>query len=308
VVIQATMVQGAGGVTAADDAVLWATNSTGQLKLALREGQGITGLPGLVTPGTQHGGTGEMAISNAGQVLSYGATLLVDGVHATANDDRVVEIGSGDAPFTVVAREGRQAPELPAGILFGNSFGEGRIGADGKIALLNQLTGSVPGTVTGDNDSALFYGAPDDLHLMVREGSQAPGFAPGANIGSWSASGFMVNDVGTFVLLASVTDGADFNSTALFATDPSTGLLGPIVKRGDALETAPGVFKEISNLDVTLSHNQQTLNNRNELLFSATFVDGSRGLFIANLAAVPEPASWLLVAVGSLVLAVRRRR
>jgi hypothetical protein len=50
--ITGSLVQGQGGVTAADDLVVWATNGSGELKIALREGDEVAGLSGLVSPGT----------------------------------------------------------------------------------------------------------------------------------------------------------------------------------------------------------------------------------------------------------------
>jgi hypothetical protein len=54
-------------------------------------------------------------------------------------------------------------------------------------------------------------------------------------------------------------------------------------------------------------------NDRGELVFGASFLDGSSGVFVTSaVAVIPEPSSFALVALGFVgvvgVVALRRRR
>ena len=48
-------------------------------------------------------------------------------------------------------------------------------------------------------------------------------------------------------------------------------------------------------------------NNLGQLAFAATFTDFSRGIFVSNRVAVPEPSSLLLAALAAAGLFWRRR-
>ena len=49
------------------------------------------------------------------------------------------------------------------------------------------------------------------------------------------------------------------------------------------------------------------LNNRGEIAFGAVFTDGSNGVFVSSIGAVPEPSTGLLAAAGISVLLLMRR-
>src|SRR5262249_30266861 len=162
-----------GGVTTSNDSVNWVTNGAGELKIVLREGMAVAEAPGLVPAGTNLFATGEKAFNSNGTLLAYNAELAA-GPGVNSGNKRLVVIGSADQQMMAVAREGFTAPGT-GGATWGNSFGEARLADNGTIALQNQLTGA---GVTAANDMALFVGQPDDLQLVIREGDQAPGFAP----------------------------------------------------------------------------------------------------------------------------------
>ena len=79
------------------------------------------------------------------------------------------------------------------------------------------------------------------------------------------------------------------NDRGIWATDTS-GALQLIARTGDQLEVAPGDFRTISDLDfVAATGNgdgrQSGFNNFGQLVFWASFTDGSQGVFVSNVVA-----------------------
>jgi hypothetical protein len=54
------------------------------------------------------------------------------------------------------------------------------------------------------------------------------------------------------------------------------------------------------------SLSRESLSGEN-LAFTATFTDGSQAVYLAELAPVPEPASWVLAVIGLAGVAAARR-
>jgi hypothetical protein len=71
------------------------------------------------------------------------------------------------------------------------------------------------------------------------------------------------------------------NNEGIWATDRN-GLLRLIVRKGDPVEVA--------------------FNDRGQLAFGAGFTDGSSGIFISDLVAIPEPVSFALTGSALAVL------
>jgi hypothetical protein len=97
------------------------------------------------------------------------------------------------------------------------------------------------------------------------------------------------------------------NDSGLWAQD-SLGALQKIIREGDAFEIAPGdlrtvlSFSTISNT-TGLDGRRSMFNEASELVFSATFTDGTSGVFVST---VPEPATMLPIL--TTILWLRRRR
>jgi hypothetical protein len=297
--VNATLTQGVGGVTADNDRVVFSTGSGGNLTIALREGDEVTGALTLVDVGTKIGSSfGTPRINGAGTMINAACDLLVDGVHASSTNARVTIVGSPGNPFRVVARETTPVPGMPAGVVYSHDLGdEPHIANTGKIAFTPTITGS--GVVADANDLILLAGMSDSLHPVVRLGDQAPGFAPSVAFQSWN---YTMNDLGSIALLATLSDG----SKGIYAGDPLTDQLQLLIKTGDLLEVGPGDARQISNLsaDLAFSDSRGAYNNLGQLAFTATFADGSTGVFITQ---VPEPAGFLLGGIGLLALVVAGR-
>lgn len=97
----------------------------------------------------------------------------------------------------------------------------------------------------------------------------------------------------------------------LWATDPH-GILKLIAREGDPLQVGPNDVRTISTLQfVTHSGNgdgrNSAFNDKGQIAFSAYFTDGSSGIFVSNLVAVPEPAAILSLTITVICNMTARR-
>lgn len=98
------------------------------------------------------------------------------------------------------------------------------------------------------------------------------------------------------------------NENGIWAQDLS-GELKLIARTGDQLDVddGPGTdFRTISDLSFIGGVGAEDyversgFNDQGQLAFSATFTDGSSGVFVSNLVAVPEPGSLLLASLACI--------
>lgn len=165
-----------GTLTTGNHVSIW-KGPPGALRMIARRGDAAPGLPGVtlllatsLTPFLDHlalAGNGDSAFIStlAGAVTTGTDTALYAHIAEAAH---------------LVAREGAQAPGLPAGVVFNEiAAAQGwrfAINSSGQLAILADLTGT---GVTNANDAALYFWTPTDgLMLVAREGGSvetAPG-------------------------------------------------------------------------------------------------------------------------------------
>ncbi len=206
-------------------------------------------------------------------------------------------------------------PGTPSGVNYGNLFLTGIpvLNNAGQTAFVANLTGT---GVDNTNNLGIWLEESGILKLVSRRGNQAPGTPGGVNFAS-IGSGFVLNDAGQIAFLAALTgSGVDStNDLGIWATDRS-GDLQLVAREGDLLEVAPGDFRTISAFYETLNSRstgnsdgrRSQFNNRGQLVFRASFTDGTQGIFVSNRVAIPEPSSLALAAVAATLLALGRLR
>ncbi len=276
------------------------------------EGKGSLGLvarSGSDAPGADAKflGFGGPTLNDAGQTAFRGS-LSVPGALGIAN-------GSGiwaerDGSLALIARDGNAAPGTSE--IF-SSFGFPILNGVGQTAFRGSLT--VPG---GDGRShwGIWSEREGTLSLVAREGSIAPG-TDAAFVTSLFSPAF--NDLGQ-VAFGGFLTGPNVDSSndlGIWAQNP-LGLLTLIAREGDLLDVddGPGTdFRMIRNL--TFGHHKSTgnedgrasgFNDLGQLAFRATFTDGTSGIFVSNLVAVPEPSSLALLALAGLAMLRRNVR
>ncbi len=226
---------------------------------------------------------GVTALNNAGQV-AFAAALSGSGVTSTTNEG-LWSTASGS--LALMARKGSQAAGAPSGVnylAFGPSYPV--LNDGGRIAFRALVAGS---GVDSSNQLGIWSDGLGELSLLARTGSPAAGTAENANF--FDLHFPTLNSAGQTAFRANLSgDGVDFtNDRGIWATD-QTGDLKLVVRTGDQLEVAPGDFRTLSDLDfATASGNADSrpsgFNNVGQLVFWASFTDGSEGVFVSNVVA-----------------------
>jgi len=299
------------GVDSSNRSGVFSEGGGSGLALVARRGDAAPG----TGAGVNFGSFGRPALNGAGQTAFLGF-LTGTGVDSI-NDSGIFSEGGGSG-LALVAREGDAVPGTGAGVNFG-FFGEPVLNGAGQTAFFGDLTGT---GVDASNDRGIFSeGGGSGLALVAREGDAAPGTGAGVNFDFFDASvlnyGSVLNGAGQTAFFGGLTGtGVDAsNDRGIWATGLD-GLLTLIAREGDLLDVEEGIgtdFRTISNLGYfSISGNEDgrssAFNDLGQVAFSATFTDGTSGVFISNLVAVPEPSSIALILSAFLGLCLRKTR
>jgi hypothetical protein len=229
-------------------------------------------------------------MSALGGTIFYG-TVTGPGITPGVNDQ-----GVWSAVGVLIARMGDAAPDVP-GATF-TSFTDTGI-ANNLAGVLAQISGTV---VTSDNNVGIWTGSAFHLHLAVRDGDVVPDGA-NAPLMISDLSHFAMNSEGNFVFTSGT--GA---ATAILAESPGHVIV--VARPGDLFEVAPGDFRTISTVQLLyggeIGGGPTPIDKDNLIAFSATFTDGSAGIFTSLALGVPEPATWVLAVLALVAIAVCR--
>jgi hypothetical protein len=291
------------GITSENNIALL-KGTVGNFSQIVREGDPAPG----VLSGAAFATFVEPTLDADGRVLFQGR-LAGAGIDDT-NDWGIWLEDSGS--IDLVAREGDQAPGVPSGVAFANldpsypNLFTPKYGKSGLMAINAKLVGT---GIDSSNDVGVWWGTPDDLQLVAREGGTLPGVPVGEYIRSVGGS---LNESGRLMLSGSLSSRTFVDSAlydqAIWAQD-RFGDLQMIVKTGDLLEVTPGVFQPARYLEFG------GFNDRGQVLFKASFQTDlpfqptiyQSGLFVSSLVAVPEPSALVFSACLAMLAAIRRR-
>jgi hypothetical protein len=275
---------------------IWRATADGLELLALQGDQapGLAGGVTFVDFDTIPPSVNALGLNNARQI-AFSSTIA--GTEVDSTNDMGVWAGE-PSDLRLVAREGSAAPGT-GGAAFNYDLHGVVLNSKGQTAFQAFLTGH---GVDSTNNVGVWSEGTGDLELVARSGSHAPGTPVGVvfrDFGSFSFETLVLNAQGQVAFPATLTgDGVDIsNNRGIWATDPG-GQLQLIARAGDTLQIAPGDSRTIRSLGFVAGSGNEDgrpsgFNDFGELAFSAQFTDGSSGIFISNLIAVPEPATLL---------------
>lgn len=287
-----------GGVTAANDSVLYMHTPGSGLSLVAREGDAAPGTAGAVYAGSPIMFANNL--NNAGQ--SAFATNLSGGDVVPGVNDSAIYLATTSGA-TQGWRKGMAAAGTDATFSAVSTLSL-CIDNAGRIAMSATIVG---GSSTTADDTGIWYGAPGDLRLIAREGSAVPTL--NATFSSLGALDPRTNALGQLVFSANMlsSDPALNNKTGLFAFDPALGLL-PLAYVGEQIEVAPGVFKTITGFQTRTGSNSDgagvTLSDTGWLTLKVTASDATD---VIVSFAVPTTGPLALLALGGVTLLRRRR-
>jgi hypothetical protein len=267
-----------GAVTTADDSVM-VTGTPGNLVAVSREGDVLPGGEVVIpVSGTTLSFINQ--INEAGQVLHelrFGVALPST---ATTANDRALAIWTAGTD-TIIAREGQQAPGLPAGVLFATptlgwtvDMGSAAFTNSGKTAINPALDGG--GTVVGVDDRAVYFGGIGGLNLVMRKGDACPGL-PGVTFGNIGTSGLTCNENEVaFVAFHPVGGSVTATNDTSLWRGSNLGNLTMIAREGDTVPATvlppsvngPWTFNQFNN-----GSNNVLLNGHGDLMFQASVTD-----------------------------------
>ncbi len=233
---------GAGGVDDANDRGIWLDDSSAGLGLIAREGSRPAGMSGrrFFESSQSLQPFSSIRISDDGKVAFLGKL---------SDEANGLWVGNSIG-LDLVALGGEQAPDVPAGAIFvkdailGNEQRKFGISPIGNLGFSSRLMeGS--GGVTSDNWHGLWARISDDVLLVAREGSQAPGLAKRV-VYSYSGSNpfdtASINDSGDLVFKAHVAGpGVTFSNDSAIWTGTLGNLL-PVAQEGSYATGAPANF------------------------------------------------------------------
>ena len=245
------------------------------------------------------GSLDELGINGQGDVAFFSAIQQVSDA-AFLNAIYVEHAGS----LHLVAHDGSPLPGLPAGVVLDRADSQPVINDRGEIAFAAEVKG--PGVVF-DNRFGVWSQGLGGLHLFTRDMDQAAGLDAGVLYDSLQIPS--LNSRGQAMFQGDLT-GPNIDSTndhGLWA-ESITGELRLIARTGDVIAVGPGDTRTIRTLSISdySSGNddgrRSPISDRGEVAFQALFMDGSSGVFVSELVAVPEPTSVVLAAIACAFL------
>jgi len=235
-------------------------------------------------------------LNNNGQV-AFRASLVGGRAGPTSfSRDYAIYTGKDSEGLRLVARTGDTAPGFRRPF---DTIHNPVINDSGHAAFAAK-------TQVGDtmSDDAIFSeGGGDGLRLVAREGDLAPGTS--LTFGDFSLAQPVLNDRGQLAFMAILSN---FSELGIFAQN-SMGELQLIARTGGQIDVSDDPLVTDLRTISGLRSGQGlffsgAFNNRGQLAFTANFTDGTSGIFVSDLVAVPEPRSLLLI-VFSLLFTCR---
>jgi hypothetical protein len=296
----AELQQFTGDVVPANNYGIW-SDRTGSLRLVVRKGSQAAGAP----IGANYMGFANISLNDSGQIAFTSA--LVVGVAGVTNNNSDGIWAERGGSLQLVAREGNQSPDTPVGANFSfDSFAGTPVFNDlGQLAFRAelQLTG---GGVNATNNEGIWSEGAGALAMIARKGAHAAGTPNDVKFDTFS-NFIGLNDRGQVVFEASLLYGLggvdSSNDNGIWAQDRN-GELRLVAREGALVDVDDGIGVDMRTISELLFVADEGFNFLGQTAFAAKFTDGTRGVFVSDVASVPEASTVLLLTAGLITFAV----
>jgi hypothetical protein len=212
------------------------------------------------------------------------ASLTGPGIDGT-NNVGIWSQSGGNLHLT--GRTGSAAPGTEPDVVFSaflNQHNPPEFNNAGEITFLAALSGP---TVTTANDFGIWSESGGSLHLVAREGMDAPGFGPGVKFSRFGEYGDPVISDSGKVAFHAVVNGPGVSGQGIWAEGPNG--LQLVARIGQDIRfdnNAGGVIQYVDffrGSSFQLGGRGTVFNDQNQLAFTAGFTSGTRAVVVADL-------------------------
>ena len=280
------------------------TDRMGSLSLLYRAGDASSAVPSDYVFADAFVLTRPPVINDGGQIahlVGFNSTTGGPGISGIVRFDL--------AQQTMIARNGDVAP----GSAPGNTFyrlGHPQLNNRGQVSFYAIVDGN---SIDGNDNTGLWTADANGVYLTAHEGSVAAGVLDGAVYADFESpfSRTAFNDLGQVAFFAKLRGAGitSANESGIWVTDV-TGQLHLVARAGTSIEVSPGdarVINQLSYANNGTGFVEPLINALGQVAFHASFTDGSEGVFISNIVAVPEPACLLLAGCSLFSFPLFRR-
>ena len=310
------LLTGSGGVSTANDSVVW-SNTSGTLLPVAREGDATS------IAGTNYGTSFSPIGQPMDRMRNYYFTNAITGAGVTANvNDQVIFQYSGSTNSVSPLMRRGDASFVPGATYSAFNNSNTKSMTDGGLLFCGGLNQDGV-LITADNDSYIAIRKPDgSIRPVVREGGLAASFGSIGNLGGLPAdtiitgstdlaagSSAIANALGQVVFQGSIAGTGittNVDDRCLFAWDPNVGLI-LVARSGSQMTPNTGVATSFSyygsaNGDGT----SYALSDTGWLAYKGSDSFGNNVLFRTQI--IPAPATALVGLAGLVAVGRRRRR
>jgi len=268
---------------------------------------GLVVRSGMRAPGTDGGSefTNFSNVTHCGDQVTFIGTLGFNNAIGIEGDG-IWRSNAGDEPQLVLLGQ-KPPPGLPEDAsIFG--IDELRSNLTGDVAFTGWLASN---SASEPETRAIFSLVDENLTVVATHGGHPPGTPEGTKF--WSSS--IAQNEGGQVAFFAMLMGGDVkpptkpgmppqlvNDHGIWGQDRS-GRLRLVVRAGEMLDVDDGSEVDLRRIR-SIQFRQQGFNANGDLAFSATFEDGTSGVFISNLLSVPEPSSIAAMTSGLAIVLV----
>jgi hypothetical protein len=288
------------GVTAfftSTDSPAWIGSSFDDLHILFASGDSV---PTLGPPIT-FSRLGQPRLNENGGIAFWGE---FGGPSISDANNRALFRGTEQSGFSIIAREGDQAPGLPANTRF-SLLESASLHTNRNLDTIFHAFANLPNAPNENSTEGIWLSRMNGpLSLVAAAGSVLPGMGPGETVEGFLGNQF-INDLGEVGFRARVNGPLETasNDEGIWILDPS-GNLRLAIREGQMINVGTASLPDLRTVISIGGGDSRTLNATGEFAFQVAFSDGTQGVFVSSVAAVPEPTEFSCVASGFAVFAI----